>query len=212
MKRQLLNYETLLRITKAISHSKDPEEVVLMTVDSIKTALDVKGCTVFLINRDTNDLEVAASFGLSDEYINKGPLSALHSIARSLEDGPVAIYDVTDDPRIQYPEEAKKEGIASILSVPIVAGGRIIGALRVYTAEPWEFTLDHVNFVQAMAYMTGMAIDMARHYKGFKDSIEVLKTLRDPKTLKYKRRTPHEGVPVSVLPEPGHAHRAKPKA
>jgi GAF domain-containing protein len=198
MKKQLLNYETMLKVTKAISHSKNPEEVVLMAVESIKTALDVKGCTVFLINRKTNDLEVAASYGLSDEYINKGPVSALRSIAQSLEDGPVAIFDVMDDPRIQYPEAAEKEGIASILSVPIVAGGTLIGALRVYTAEPWEFTLDDVNFVQAMAYMTGMALDMARHYKGLKDSIEILKTMRDPKILKLKKRTPYEGVPVSV--------------
>lgn len=200
MKRQLLNYDTLLKITRAISHSKDPEEVVLMTVESMKTALDVKGCAAFLINRHTNELELAASFGLSEEYLNKGPLSALRSIAESLQEGPVAIYDVTDDPRIQYPEEAKKEGIASILSVPIVAGGLSIGALRVYTAEPWEFTLDDVNFVQAMASMAGMAIEMARFYKGMKDSIEVLKRLRDPKSLKYKRRTPYEGVPMSVAP------------
>jgi GAF domain-containing protein len=201
MKRQLLNYDTLLKITRAISHSKDPEEVVLMTVESMKTALDVKGCAVFLINRHTNELELGASFGLSEDYISKGPLSALRSIAQSLEGEPIAIYDVADDPRIQYPEEAKKEGIASILSVPIVAGGHSIGALRVYTAEPWEFTLSDVNFVQAMASMAGMAIEMAKLYKGFKDSIEVLKQLRDPKSLRYKRRTPYEGVPVSVAPD-----------
>ena len=47
MKKQLINYETLLKVTRAISHSKDPEEVVLMTVESIKTALDVKGCALF---------------------------------------------------------------------------------------------------------------------------------------------------------------------
>lgn len=198
MKKQLLNYETMLKIVKAISHSRDPEEVVLMTVESIKTALDVKGCTLFLIDRKTNELKVAASFGLSEEYIDKGPLSSLHSIAQSLKEGPVAIFDVADDPRIQYPTEAIKEGISSILSVPVVAGGRIIGALRVYTTEPWEFTLDDVNFVQAMAYMAGMTIDMARHYKGLKESIEVLKTLRDPKTLKSKKRTPYEGIPQSI--------------
>jgi signal transduction protein with GAF and PtsI domain len=198
MKKQLRNYETMLKLVKAISHSRDPEEVVLMTVESIKTALDAKGCTLFLIDRKSNELKVAASYGLSDEYIHKGPLSAMHSIAQSLEEGPVAIFDVTDDPRLQYPTEAVKEGISSILSVPVVAGGRTIGALRVYTSDPWEFTLDDVNFVQAMAYMVGMAIVMARHYKGFKESIEVLKTLRDPKTLKSKKRTPYEGIPQSV--------------
>lgn len=183
MKKQLINYETLLKVTKVISHSRNPEEVVLITVESIKTALDVKGCSVFLINRKTDELEVAASYGLSDEYINKGPVSALRSIALSLEEGPVAIYDVSDDPRIQYPDAAKKEGIASILSVPIVVAGRLIGALRIYTSEHWEFTLEDVNFVQAMAQIAGMAIEMARQYKGLKDSIEILKTMRDPKVF-----------------------------
>jgi GAF domain-containing protein len=198
MKKQLINYETLLKVTKVISHSRNPEEVVLMTVESIKTALDVKGCSVFLINRKTDELEVAASYGLSDEYINKGPVSALRSIALSLEEGPVAIYDVSDDPRIQYPDAAKKEGITSILSVPIVVAGRLIGALRIYTAGHWEFTLEDVNFVQAMAQIAGMSIEMARQYKGLKDSIEILKTMRDPKKQQYRRRTPYESVPVSV--------------
>ena len=96
----------------------------------------------------------------------------------------MAIYDVGDDPRIQYPEAAIKEGIASILSVPINVHDRVIGALRVYTAEPWEFTLVDVNFVQAVAQITGMAIDLCRLNKGYKNSIEVLKTMRDPKYLK----------------------------
>lgn len=200
MKKQRLNYETLLNITNAISHSRDPEEVVLMTVESIKTALNVKGCTLFLINRSTHELEVAASYGLSDEYLNKGPINAMKSIAASLNEGPVAIYDVTDDPRIQYPEEAKKEGISSILSVPVMISGHTIGALRVYTAEPWEFTMEDLNFVQAMGNITGMAIGMARQIKGMKGSIDILKTMRDPKTMKSRKRTPYEGVPRSVAP------------
>ena len=179
MENQVINYETMLKVAKSISHSKDPEEVALMTVESIKTALDVKGCALFLFNRQTDELELATSFGLSDEYINKGPVSALRSIAQSLEDEPVAIYDVTDDPRIQYPEEARKEGISSILSVPIVVGGNLIGAVRVYTSEPWEFTMHDVNFVQALAQIAGGAINMARYVKGLKSSIEVLKTMKD---------------------------------
>ncbi len=201
MKKQIINYETLLKVTHAISHSKDPEEVVLLTTESIKSVLGVKGCAVFLINRKTDELEIAASYGLSDEYLNKGPISSLKSIASSLQDGPVAIYDTSDDPRLQYPEAALKEGIASILSVPIVCGGNAIGALRIYTAEKWEFTLDDVNFVQAMAQMTGMSIEMARQHKGMKDSIEILKTMRDPSFISSRRRTPYEGVPVSFSPK-----------
>ena len=198
MKKQLINYETLLKVTKAISHSKDPEEVALMTVESIKTALDTKGCSLFLFNRKTNELELATSFGLSDEYKSKGPISALRSIAQSLDEGPVAIYDVMDDPRIQYPKEAQKEGIASLLSVPIVVGGKLIGAMRVYTSEPWEFTLEDVNFVHALAQIAGMSINMARYSKGLKSSIDVLKTMREVQTHRTTRRTPYEGVPISV--------------
>lgn len=201
MKRSLLTYETLIKTAAAMSHSKDPEEVALMTAESIKTVFGAKGCALFLINRRTDELELAAAHGLSKEYIQKGPLSASRSIAQSLRDGPVAIYDVADDPRLQYPEEAQREGIASILSVPILTGGQPIGALRIYTGDPWEFTLDDVNFVQAMAALAGMALEKARLCKGFKDSIEVLKELRDPKTRKQTRRTPYEGVPVSVNPE-----------
>ncbi len=198
MDKKLINYETMLKVTKAISHSKDPEEIALMTVESIKTALNVKGCSLFLFNRKTNELELATSYGLSDEYINKGPVSALRSIAQSLDEGPVAIYDVMDDPRIQYPEEAQKEGIASLLSVPIIVGGNLIGAMRVYTAAQWEFTLEDVNFVQALAQLAGASISMARYIRGLKSSIDVLKTLRDVKIQKDTRRTPYEGVPSSV--------------
>ncbi|GBC60692.1 GAF domain-containing protein [Desulfonema ishimotonii] len=198
MKKQLVNYETMIKITRSISHSRDPEEVVLMTVEGIKTALDVKGCTLFLINRKNHELEVAASYGLSDEYLNKGPLSALKSIAQSMEDGPVAIYDVSDDPRIQYPEAAQKEGISSILSVPIISRGKMLGVLRVYTADTWEFTLEDVNFVQALAQIAGMAIEMSRLYQGQKEAIDILKRMREVRTGMTKRRTPYEGVPVSV--------------
>ena len=166
-----------------MSQSRDPEEIVHLTVKSIKDTLDIKGCALFLVNAKTNELEVAASYGLSEEYLNKGPVSRLRSIAQSLDDGPVAIFDVSDDPRIQYPEAAEAEGIASILSVPISVGGKVIGAMRVYTAQPWEFTLEDVNFVQALAQMAGLLVDVCRLYQGQKEYIDVLTTMREAREL-----------------------------
>ncbi len=201
MNEQLINYETFIKVSNAISHSKEPEEVALITVEGIKSALGIKACALFLLNHKTQELELASSFGLSDEYLNKGPISALKSISESLKEGPVAIYNVMDDPRLQYPEEAKKEGISSILSVPILVSDKILGAIRVYTAEPWEFTLNDVNFVNALAQIAGMAISMARYSKGLKSSIEVLKTMREAQAQRNTRMTPYEGVPVSVSAE-----------
>lgn len=183
MKKELMNYEAILKVTRATMMSRDPEEVALLTVESVKRALHAKGCALLLFNRKTDELEVAAAFGLSDEYLNKGPINSMRSIAASLKDGPVAITDVTDDPRIQYPEEARKEGISSILSVPIVVGENPIGALRVYSAEPWEATLEDVNLVQALGQIAGMGMELARLYKGLKSSIEILKRNREPKVV-----------------------------
>ncbi len=198
MEKPIINYETLIRITKAISVIRDPEEIVLISVEGVTSALNIKGCALFLFSAKSDELKLAGSYGLSSEYLDKGPVSALRSIASALQDGqPVAVFDVTDDPRIQYPGEAQKEGIASILSVPIILGEKIVGCLRVYTAERWEFTLNDVNFVQAVAQVVGMALEMCRVNKGLKDSIDILKTMRDPRTLKSTKRTPYEGVPKS---------------
>jgi len=183
MKNLRLNYDVLIKISRSLSKSKDPEEIIRLTVDSLKSSLDVKGCALFLVNHQTKEMEVAAATGLSEEYLSKGPVSTSRSIADSLEDGPIAVYDVGDDPRIQYPDEARKEGIASILSVPIMIGDEAIGAVRAYTAEKWEFTLDDVNFVQALAQIAGILIEMTRLYQGQSDHIEALTTMCESPAL-----------------------------
>ena len=120
----------------------------------------------------------AAARGLSQTYLEKGPISAKKSIADSLSEGPVAIYDVEDDPRIQYPEEAKKEGIKSILSFPLVLRGKALGALRLYSAEPWEVTIQDIAVIQAIALIISLTIDNIRMRKGLQKSIDVLKVMR----------------------------------
>jgi GAF domain-containing protein len=198
MEKPIINYDSLIRITRAISMLRDPEEIVLVTVEGVTHALNVKGCTVFLFSKKSDELKLAGSYGLSKEYLDKGPVSSLRSIASALQDRqPVAIFDVSDDPRIQYPEAAITEGISSILAVPIIIGRNLIGSLRIYTADPWEFTLNDVNFTEAVAQVFGMALELCRVNKGLMDSIDILKTMRDPKTVKSKKRTPYEGVPRS---------------
>lgn len=198
MKKRLTNYDTLLKITRHISQSRDFEDITMLVVAGLRDALETKGAALFLLDTKSEELKLVSSVGLSDDYLNKGPLSALKSIADALEEGPVAISNVADDPRIQYPAEAAKEGIASILAVPIMARDKPMGAVRIYTAERWDFTLDDVNFVQAVAQIAGMALETARLYRGLKTSIEILKAKRDPSQYGAGKWTPHEGVPKSV--------------
>ena len=201
MKEHEMHYEKLIELTGAISQCKDAEEVALLTAGGVKSAFGVKGCSVFLIKKGTRELGLAASFGLSSEYLEKGPVRYMQEITEAKDQVPIAIYDVQDDPRIQYPEAAKKEGISSLLGVPIVAGNRVIGALRVYTSEPWEFSIQDITILQAIAQICGMAMDMCRMYKGYKSSIEVLKNLRGKEYFKSRGWTPYEGVPQSIPKE-----------
>jgi signal transduction protein with GAF and PtsI domain len=193
-------YDTIIKLTTAISQCKDPEEVALITAESVKTAFKAKGCSVFLVHRETKELGLVASSGLSQNYLQKGPIHFMQTISEAKDAVPIAIYDVMDDPRIEYPKEAQKEGIASLLGVPIISHNKIIGALRIYSATPWEFSLNDINLVQAVGLICGMAMDMCRMYKGYKTSIEILKNMRGENTYKTNKWTPYEGVPKSSDP------------
>ncbi len=72
-------YDTLVKVTSAISECREPEDVALLTAQSVKDAFKAKGCSVFLVNRVTSELGLAASYGLSKEYLKnvRGTCSAL---------------------------------------------------------------------------------------------------------------------------------------
>ena len=72
------------------------------------------------------------------------------------------IWDVGIDPRIEYPDEAKKEGIASILSVPISVRDQILGVLRIYTSERRNFSLAPYELITRSADIIGAAIDNSK--------------------------------------------------
>ena len=60
MEKNLLNYETLLKITERIAQSREFDELTLLAVTGIRDALECKGCALFLINPKTQELEVAS--------------------------------------------------------------------------------------------------------------------------------------------------------
>ena len=175
MEAREINYFRLFKdICTAINSSLNLSEVLNRITENVVSALNVKACTVFLWDKEKNILEVRATHGLSEAYLKKGPLGADKSIAETLEGESVFIYDIGNDPRIQYPDEAKKEGIASILSIPISVKTHIIGVLRIYTAERRNFSADENEFIAGLADMGGIAIDNARMYHHLKADHERL--------------------------------------
>ncbi|MDA3916148.1 MAG: GAF domain-containing protein [Deltaproteobacteria bacterium] len=175
MTKHTINYDTIIKLTNAISHCQDPEKAALITAENVTKAFDAKGCSVFLVNRKTREMGLVASYGLSSEYLEKGKVCFMQPVKEAKDAVPIAIYDVMDDPRIQYPEEAKKEGISSLLGVPIISHNEIIGALRIYTEQPWEFSLNDISMLQAIALICGMAMEMSWMLKDHQDDLETCK-------------------------------------
>jgi GAF domain-containing protein len=154
-----------MHITKAISSSLDLKEVLHLIVKNTCETTGSKGCTLMLLDESGEKLEVKSSCGLSDHYIGKGPLSTDRSISDTLTGKPVIIEDATSDPRLQYPQEAKREGIASIVSVPVIIKDRIVGVLRLYTSVPCRFSEDDIDFLSAIGMQSGLAIENARRHE-----------------------------------------------
>jgi GAF domain-containing protein len=161
-------------VCKSINSTLNLKDVLELITENVVEVLNVKACSIFLLDRERKTLELSASNGLSPAYLEKGPLDADKSIKASLEGKMTLIYDVTKESGIQYPEEAEKEGIASILSVPISIKDEIIGAIRIYTSQPYKFSEHESEFISGLAEMSGIAIDNARMHDYLKQDHERL--------------------------------------
>jgi GAF domain-containing protein len=148
-----------------MNSANTPEDVLSSIVEDVAEALGAKGCSIMLLTPDRKRLLHTAAYGLSDWYIRKGPYLADKSIAGTLKSEPVAILDATKDERMQYPEHQEREGVASILSVPMMLRDEVIGVMRVYTAEPRHFTADDIYFVSAVANLGAIALENAELYE-----------------------------------------------
>lgn len=157
--------ESYQSICKAISSSLSLHEVLDLIVTNVVKVLKVKACMLRLLNRETNRLEVAAHYGLSEKYINKGPVESDQSIKEALQGKTISIYDITLDERARYRKEAEEEGIKSIISVPVKCGKEILGVLRLYTAEPVKYTEEDLRFITAIAEQAAIAIINARTHE-----------------------------------------------
>ncbi len=158
-------FNRLHRVARTMATKKEMDHILETAVREIAEVTEVKGCSLLWLNFANHELELVAGHGLSREYLSKGPLQLDRSIPQALEGEAVNIPDVKSDLRIQYPEAAQREGIVSILSVPIVVKEKVRGVLRLYSDRPKTYTSDEIEFVKALAEMGGIAILNAHLYQ-----------------------------------------------
>lgn len=165
-------------VTRAVSFSLRVSDVLHMIVRKIPEVMNLKAATIRLLDHTGKKLKLAAAHGLSEKYLNRGPIDTEKNVIEALNEKPVAIYDVTTDDKIKYKKEAAAEGVKSMLTLPVIARGRILGILRLLTEELREFSQQEIDFAASLAEQCGVAIANAMMYeKTKKDYDDIMKHL-----------------------------------
>ena len=164
-----IDIEVFKAVARAISQSDNLEIMTSHLTQLLTGCLENKGCSIFALNPESGELELLASFGLSIGYLNKGPVFSGISIGAIKKGKPVVIADVNSTDQLQYPQEAKKEGIGAIVSVPILFYGKSIGALRLYHHEQWNISEQDVDSLLVLAENIGLAMMYTRLLNAVKD-------------------------------------------
>ena len=162
--KQIRYLKSLEEIGKALNSTVNLEKVLKFIVNKLPEVMDLKGCTIRLFDPGKGHLNLVAASGLSEEYLGRGSIDDELSTHHAMKGEPVIIHDATIDPRIAYQKNAEKEGVASILAVAIVVKKKIIGVLRLLTAEKRNFSDAQINFATAVAEQGGIAIQNAKNY------------------------------------------------
>jgi GAF domain-containing protein len=161
-------------VTRAIAASDNLEDMATQLTQLLVGALGIKGSTIFVLNPDTEELEALASFGLSINYMNKGPILVKKSLDHQLRGEPIVIRDVTQSDRLQYPEDAQKEGINAIVSLPINLHGKLIGVLRLYHYERWNVSERDLDSLMIFTENIGLALMYTRLLQALKSVKETV--------------------------------------
>ncbi|MDD5702339.1 MAG: GAF domain-containing protein [Dehalococcoidales bacterium] len=170
-----LYYPSLYETAVALTSTHSSKEILHNVVERVAKTIGAKCCSLIMISSDKKRLFHVASYGLSERHVVKGPILADKSISEAMEGKTVAILKASDDSRIRYRNEAELEEIASILSVPMKLKDKVVGVLRIYTAEPYEFTDDDIYFAKAAASLAAIGLKNAKYYKSIKENSQKVK-------------------------------------
>lgn len=163
------NSVLFLELASAINSSLDIKEVLHSMSEKSCKAFGMKGAVIRLINEDTNSLEMVASYGLSEAFLNKGYILAEKSVTEALKGKTVVIEDVSKHKSLQYPKETKEEGINSMICLPIRSREKIIGVMRLYSSCVRRYPQDFITVMTAIAHTGALAIQNASMYLALKE-------------------------------------------
>ena len=160
-------FESLASVNRTINSTLNLNEALTVITREACGLMQAKVCSVMMLDESRAWLDLRASFGASKAYLKKPRLSTEESLLGVVvrRKKPVQVDNVQASARYQNVEIAQREGLVSLLSVPLLYGSEAKGALSVYTAQPHVFSNDEVRILSAFAELSAIAIEKARLYE-----------------------------------------------
>ena len=162
-----IDFESFYRVLREVSESLHSGSHVKDVLDTLvkKSAemLNAKGAVIRILNSKTQELDLCAAYGLSDQYLSKGPILSEKIITDlGRQNKKIILRDVFNDPLVQYPKEAQAEGIRIILDAPIIFKEDVLGLLRIHFIELREFSEEDLLYITLLAERGAAVIQKAQ--------------------------------------------------
>lgn len=158
------NAMLFLELSSNINSSLDISDILSNLTENICDTLEMKGADIRLIDEELKEMPLVASYGLSERYLERKRTIDTHTTSRALKGETIIVADTESDERITFKKEMKKEGIKSMIVVPILARENVIGVLRLYSSEYTDFPSEVLVYIEALAHQGGLAIQNASMY------------------------------------------------
>ncbi|MEW6305182.1 MAG: GAF domain-containing protein [Verrucomicrobiota bacterium] len=170
-------FETLINVSQTVNSTLNLSDVLSVVTREACKLMDGKMSSLMLVDPTGAWLELHASHGAGPDYINKPPLDIVESLLGTVvrRKKPVQVENVQTSSGYQHVEVARREGLVSLLSVPLLFSGQVIGALNVYKGEPHSFSNEEIRILSALAELSAIAIEKARLYEKVVDVEEQLR-------------------------------------
>jgi len=197
MSRKLISYpqqiEALSSISRAINSDIYLEDILRLIVTVSAQVLKSKICSLMLIDEKTGKLVIRATQSVSEEYNKKPPLIVGEGIVGRVarENRPRAVFNILKEKEYKYKKIVKKEGLCSLLSVPLAVKGKVIGVINNYTSFPHRFSNTEINILTTVANQAAIVIENANllvQSKIIKEELEARKLIERAKGILMKEK------------------------
>ncbi len=160
-KQKVLQFDSLIKVSQSITSEHYLDEILNLIVVVTAEMLNSKICSIMLLDEKGVEFVIKATQSLSAEYKLKPNLRVENSLVGEVlkTRKPLIVFDVRKEQKYFYRDLAVKEGLTSMIAVPMIVKDKAIGIINVYTKNPHHFTQEEVNVLQMVTNQAAVAVE-----------------------------------------------------